>query len=262
MKYTQVIMATLFAGMLLVGCKKDEPSPPAQPSMGPASPTEIAPSKTSEKGAGIDKRSGDTLVAEVSAQVEVPQAKKSEPGPSVALAVEPSAPLMQQSTYGVYLNGTKMGWMELNLKESDGKVVYSTQLEATIRGMGAVSDIKLNESRTYDAKTEALQAIEFEQAAATGSVKISGKRSGDELAWTTSAGGATQTTTLTTADTLRSIKTLRNELKGSKVGDSWNLKVLDASMARDLEVSHTVTKMKHVTSRVSKVVYFMLSRSI
>ena len=101
---------------------------------------------------------------------------------------------MQQSTYGVYLNGTKMGWMELNLKESDGKVVYSTQLEATIRGMGAVSDIKLNESRTYDAKTEALQAIEFEQAAATGSVKISGKRSGDELAWTTSAGG-TQTTT-------------------------------------------------------------------
>ena len=89
MKYTQVIMATLFAGMLLVGCKKDEPSPPAQPSMGPASPTEIAPSKTSEKGTGIDKRSGDTLVAEVSAQVEVPQAKKSEPDPSVALAVEP-----------------------------------------------------------------------------------------------------------------------------------------------------------------------------
>ncbi|MEC8051144.1 MAG: transglutaminase-like domain-containing protein [Myxococcota bacterium] len=244
MKCTQIIMAALFAGVLLGGCKKDEPSPSGQPSMGPASPVEIAPSKEPKKVAELDKGSGDTLIPEVSAQLEVPQTEKSEPETSVPPAVEPSAPLMQQSTYGVYLNGTKMGWMELNLKESDGKVVYSTQLEATIRGMGAVSDIKLIESRTYDVKTEALQAIEFEQAAATGSVKISGRRAGDALAWTTSAGGATQTTTLTTADTLRSIKTLRNELKDSKVGDSWNLKVLDASMARDLEVSHTVTKIE------------------
>ena len=171
MKCTQIIMAALFAGVLLGGCKKDEPSPPAQPSMGPASPVELAPSNEPEKGAGIEKGSVDTPGPEVSAQLEMPRSEKSAPGPSVAPTLEPSAPLMQQSTYGVYLNGTKMGWMELNLKESDGKVVYSTQLEATIRGMGAVSDIKLNESRTYDAKTEALQAIEFEQAAATGSVK-------------------------------------------------------------------------------------------
>ena len=153
-------------------------------------------------------------------------------------------PMHQSSTYGVYLNGSKMGWMELNLKEVDGKVTYSTQLEATIRGMGAVSDIKLNESRTYNAKTEVLESIKFEQAAATGSVKISGKRMGADLNWTTSAGGATQTTILKTADTLKSIKTLRDELKGAKVGDSWNLQVLDASMARDLEVRHHLTQIE------------------
>ena len=153
-------------------------------------------------------------------------------------------PMHQSSTYGVYLNGSKMGWMELSLKEVDGMVTYSTQLEATIRGMGAVSDIKLNESRTYNAKTELLESIEFEQAAATGSVKISGKRMGADLNWTTSAGGATQTTTLKTADTLKSIKTLRDELKKAKVGDSWNLQVLDASMARDLEVRHLLTQIE------------------
>ena len=79
MKCTQIIMAALFAGVLLGGCKKDEPSPPAQPSMGPASPVELAPSNEPEKGAGIEKGSVDTPGPEVSAQLEMPRSEKSEP---------------------------------------------------------------------------------------------------------------------------------------------------------------------------------------
>ena len=244
MKCYQGIIAALFAVVLLGGCQQDKTPSKTQPSSGDEVRKE-ASLKAPKPEATIGKPVGTEMMPSASDTQPVKPADVQASTPiEPAVRLEKQSASNQQSTFGVYLNGTKMGWMELNLKESDGKVVYSTQLEATIRGMGAVSEIKLNESRTYDVKTEALQAIEFEQAAATGSVKISGKLTGDALAWTTSAGGATQTTTLKTADTLRSIKALRNDLKTSKVGDTWNLKVLDASMARDLEVSHTVTKIE------------------
>ena len=228
--------------VMLAGCQaEDQGQTPPQTER----PTPKAPMSSTKPVESSPAIQGDQPSTPAESTKEVVGKAQAPTTASTPVIASPRAkPLSQQSTYGVYLNGSKMGWMELNLKELDGKVVYSTQLEATIRGMGAVSDIKLNESRTYDTKTEVLQAIEFEQAAATGSVKISGKLTGDSLAWSTSAGGATQTTTLTTADTLKSIKTLRDELKNAKVGDSWNLKVLDASMARDLEVRHLLTQIE------------------
>ena len=238
----QLLMAALIVAGLS-GCQKEASSSSEASAQTALDASRQVPQAKPAPSLPAEKQVTDVVVQAVE-----------EPNGSLSGAHEPSIvsnevdrapkPMHQSSTYGVYLNGSKMGWMELNLKEVDGKVTYSTQLEATIRGMGAVSDIKLNESRTYNAKTELLESIEFEQAAATGSVKISGKRMGADLNWTTSAGGATQTTTLKTADTLKSIKTLRGELKKAKVGDSWNLQVLDASMARDLEVRHLLTQIE------------------
>ena len=161
--------------------------------------------------------------------------------PTLATAKQEGAKV---ATYGVYLNGSKMGWMELSLEENDKEVIYKTNLEATIRGMGSVSDIKMTEARIYNTQNEQLQSLEFEQKAATGSVKVIGKRVKDGLSWTTKAGGAEQNTVITSSDSLSSIMTLRDSLRKAKVGDSWKLNILDASMARDLEVIHTLTKIE------------------
>ena len=238
----QLLMAALVVAGLN-GCQKEASSSSEAKSQTALDASRQAPQAEPAPPLPAEKKETDVIIQ----AVEKPAGNLGdalEPSVVSDAVVQATKPTDKTSTYGVYLNGSKMGWMELNLKEVDGKVTYSTQLEATIRGMGAVSDIKLNESRTYNAKTEVLESIEFEQAAATGSVKIRGKRVGAELDWSTSAGGATQTTTLQTADTLKSIKTLRDELKGAKVGDSWNLQVLDASMARDLEVRHLLTQIE------------------
>lgn len=240
----RVLLSAFFLALLL-GCQKKDSATDAQTSVKQSAPAEDS-TQAATPVLQPERPQGEEPGSSSGTPVRLESARGELKAPETEVVVETARPtvLKQKSTYGVYLNGSKMGWMELNLNEADGKIVYSTELQATIRGMGAVSEIKLNESRTYDAKTEALQSIDFEQAAATGSVKISGKRSGDDLAWSTSAGGATTNSTLKTADTLRSIKTLRDELKGAKVGDSWNLKVLDPSMARDLDVRHLLTQIE------------------
>ena len=69
-------------------------------------------------------------------------------------------------TYGVYLNGGKVGWMRTTTQVG-ATVEMGIELHAQVGGMGQVSSIDIEEHRTYGGPEGLLRALAFSQKAAT-----------------------------------------------------------------------------------------------
>ena len=103
--------------------------------------------------------------------------------------------------YGLYVSGQKAGWMRTWLTPGP-RPTLSFHLEATVAGMGHEASVALDERRTFDGKDGLLSAITFSQRAQTGTVRVEGRRRGEQFELIVEAGGAKQRQTLRVAETL------------------------------------------------------------
>jgi hypothetical protein len=139
--------------------------------------------------------------------------------------------------YGVYLNGSKVGWMRSTLAVG-AEVTMAMDLEAAVGGMGQVSRIKVRDERSYDAASGVLTRLAFIQEAATGSVHINGKREGKELVLSISAGKATQTQRFSADTTLEDALAPLRMAESPKVGETRNTHHFDASLQKLVAITH------------------------
>jgi hypothetical protein len=160
--------------------------------------------------------------------------------------------------YGVYVSGQKVGWMRCQLDVGD-TWRFSTVLRAQVAGMGKVSDIELNEARSYDAKTGKLENLEFVQSASTGEVRVSGHREGQHFALGITAGGATKTEQIDIAERLTDAVALFKLAHNPKVGAHAQSVHFDPSIQKSARVEHTVQAIEKrmlggVEARAVKVI--------
>ena len=165
------------------------------------------------------------------------------PAPQAPKPARAEVPLYEQSTlfYGVYLNAHKTGWMKVEMIPSDSQVVLRTHLEAKVGGMGKVSRVVLDETRTYDRKTEALTKLSFEQGTETGSVRVEAKR--DEkgaLQLVVNAGSALTSHTVTTQETLSDAIAVRKLAREGALGKKVVVQQFDPSAMKTMKVEHTL----------------------
>jgi hypothetical protein len=142
-------------------------------------------------------------------------------------------------TYGVYLNGSKVGWMRSTVVV--GRTVdMGLELHASVGGMGQVSSIEIDEKRSYAGPDGRLESISFSQRAATGVVSIEGKREADEMVLAVTAGNATQKERRTARETLRDALASQELARSGKVGATAVAQHFDASLQESMEVKEKV----------------------
>ena len=158
-------------------------------------------------------------------------------------------------TYGIYLNGSKVGWMRSTLKVGK-QVEQGTELQAAVTGMGDTSKVTLTESRSYDVASGQLTTISFSQQAAAGGVKVTGQVTKGRVALTIEAGQATQRQTFAVNDTLQDALAVDRLVAQGKVGASLTVHHFDASMQKQVTMLHTVTSAEdRVLAGVTTKVY-------
>ncbi len=157
--------------------------------------------------------------------------------PDKAPAPASGLPQPSDETYGVYLNGGKVGWMRSTV-EVGREVTLAMELEAKVGGMGQVSRILVRDSRSYDAHSGALVRLAFVQEAATGSVRIDGKREGAELVLRIEAGSAHQTQRFAVDETLEDALAATRLAASAKVGETRSVRHFDASLQKSVAVTH------------------------
>ncbi|MEZ4272637.1 MAG: hypothetical protein R3C68_14770 [Myxococcota bacterium] len=155
-------------------------------------------------------------------------------------------PAAEDAYYGIYLNGIKVGWM-LSRFEAGPKIKISTQLEAAVGGLGQVSSIKLNESRSYDADSGGLLSLAFEQTASTGAVSVHGESKGDGIHLKVSAGGHVSENVVPSKDNLESALATLRMAQTPQLGETRRVEHFDASLMKSIVVEHRV---KSIESRL------------
>ena len=153
------------------------------------------------------------LLASLTPAVACKPAASSTPPPLGGLELPETSDL----TYGIYLNGAKVGWMRSTVTVRD-RVEMGIELHASVAGMGRVSRIELEERRTYGGPDGRLTSLSFSQAAATGAVRIRGERQGEALVVSITAGDATQTQRFVVRETLQDALAAQRLAKSGKVG--------------------------------------------
>jgi hypothetical protein len=156
------------------------------------------------------------------------------PAPVSADEPEPS-----DLTYGVYLNGGKVGWMRATTKVGPS-VEMGIELHASVGGMGQVSTIEIEESRTYAGPGRKLAALAFSQRASTGTVTVRGKREGGDIVLSVTAGNATREQRFPCSESLRDAMALVKLAKTGKVGAVATSEHFDPSLQRSITVTEKV----------------------
>ena len=179
------------------------------------------------------------------ARSSLDQAQREQAPDGGAAPTSAAAPNLEASDhhYGIYLNGHKVGWMRSQTILGPGShptVELKTDLLAQVAGMGQVSEIKLQEYRTYHGTTGALESIDFEQRAATGAVRVQGRRSPEGLLLTVEAGGKVTTQTISETDTLDDATSLMRLAAKRKVGATATSRRFDPSILKSVTVTHRV----------------------
>jgi len=174
-----------------------------------------------------------TLTVLVLASLALARPAAAAPAPAVELP-EPS-----DLTYGVYLNGGKVGWMRTTTKVG-ATVEMGIELHAQVGGMGQVSSIDIDERRAYGVTDGQLQSLAFSQKASTGVVAIEGKRDGNELVLAVSAGGSTSRQRVAVDETLNDAMSLARLAKAGKVGATAVSHHFDPSLQKSVEVREKV----------------------
>lgn len=157
--------------------------------------------------------------------------------PKDALAID--LPTPSDDTYGVYLNDTKVGWMR-TVTKIGATVDVGLELHAAVGGMGQVAKITVTEQRSYDRQTRALVSMAFVQDAATGSVRMQGRRDGQELVLDISAGNATQTQRFAVHETLDDALVPQRLAKAAQLGAKATAQHFDPSLQKNVHVDYTV----------------------
>ncbi len=140
--------------------------------------------------------------------------------------------------YGVYLSGVKVGWMRAQIDV--GKTVeFRITLNAKVAGMGQLSEVTLNEARSYDAKSGALVSLSFSQAASTGKVEVDGRAKDGKLKLTVHA-GETKEQEVPVRETLADAMAITRLATGGRVGATLSAHRFDPSLQKDLSVSYRV----------------------
>ncbi|OGQ87443.1 MAG: hypothetical protein A2289_26595 [Deltaproteobacteria bacterium RIFOXYA12_FULL_58_15] len=162
---------------------------------------------------------------------------------TTADAKKPNLPAAADHHYGIYLNGGKVGWMRSQVIVGN-QVQYRIDLEASVGGMGTVSKVVLCDSRTYDAKSRQLHALEFSQTAATGAVKVEGVREDAGLRLTITAGGSSTTQLVEASDTLDDAMVVERLVSAPRVGAQAVSKRYDPSIQRLVHVEHKISAVE------------------
>lgn len=184
--------------------------------------------------------------AQSAALPNVPVAKNTQ---SAQLPERAEVPLYETSTlfYGVYLGGHKTGWMKVEMLPTGEHVTLKTHLEAKVGGMGKVSRVVLDESRTYHRTTEVLERLSFEQAAETGSVRVEATRASDgNLKLLINAGSAISSKVVSSTETLSHAVALRKLARDGVVGKQVVATQFDPSAMKTMRVEHTLVAAKNM----------------
>ena len=163
-----------------------------------------------------------------------PDAESSPPPKDLGL------PNSEDATYGIYLNGHKVGWMLNRLSVEKQEVRMRTELHASVSGLGNISSIELIEKRSYDPHSGNLRSLAFEQSAATGKVVVQGEATQGRLSLKISAGGNTTQQTVEVTDNLSSSLATYHLAREGKVGAHKTVRHFDGSILKELEVQHRV----------------------
>lgn len=148
-----------------------------------------------------------------------------------------------ERTFGVYMNGIKVGWMTSSLERGES-VVLGTQMRASISGMGRRSKIKLEERRAYDPETGALEHLHFSQKAATGSVDIEGHRKDGGFELEITAGSATKTRDIEKTGTLQDALAVQRMVQAPEVGKTVDVVHFDPSLQKTMKVTHRLAAIE------------------
>lgn len=159
--------------------------------------------------------------------------------------------------YGIYLNGIKVGWMRTRLEVGD-RVEMTTDLEASVGGMGRVSKVSLEESRAYDAASGNLLEVGFSQTAQTGTVRVRGVARGTKMALEIDAGDSRKQQSVTVEETLEDSLVAAKLAKAAKVGSTATSKRFDASIQKVMNAEHRIVAVENrmfggVQARVVKM---------
>ena len=146
--------------------------------------------------------------------------------------------------YGIYLNGAKIGWMNSQVSGTSEAVTVKVRMEARISGMGTVSQIDLEEERTYRASDGLMVGVDFTQSAATGAVTIKGKLVGEALQLEVTAGEVTTGKSAPARESLRDVLLLHKLVAAPQVGSSSEGVRFDPSALKLLKVTHTVNAIE------------------
>lgn len=142
------------------------------------------------------------------------------------------------SYYGVYLQGSKVGWMRQQTSVAD-EIVLSTNLHAEVRGLGSLQKVELVDRRHYSTDGK-LVSLHFEQRAATGATTVEGKVVGDTLILSVTSGGATSEQRTPVNESLRDVIAPLLLAREGKVGATASTQRFDASVLKALETDYRV----------------------
>ena len=210
-KSNRIVLKVLLGGLLLLGSAaavvhSGEPAgPPTAPPIDPKEPAQRP-------------------------KIAAPAPHSSAPG---AADLEPA-----DEYYGVYVSGQKVGWMRMRMRVAPA-VVFSTELHAQVAGMGQVTDITLNEERSYG-DSGALQSINFTQKASTGQVEVLGHEEEGKMHLEVRAGGATHKQDLDVSERLSDSLATYRLARNAKIGATATQQHFDASIQKVVRVNHKI----------------------
>lgn len=161
-----------------------------------------------------------------------------------ALPAEGDSPEDFDYHYGVYLNGSKVGWMRSQMRTHDGAHHLSVALNGAIRGLGKVSKIQLQEERSFWQKDGRLRHVAFSQTAATGTTRTSGRVTAGRLRLKIESGSAVTEEMFTVTDTLASELATSRLARAGTVGATAQSQRFDAGVMRSLTIDHKVLALQ------------------
>jgi transglutaminase/protease-like cytokinesis protein 3 len=142
--------------------------------------------------------------------------------------------------YGIYLNGIKVGWMRTRM-DVGRRVTMKTDLEASVGGMGRVSKVELEESRSYDSSSGRLLELTFSQAAQTGAVRVHGVADGNtKMKLRIEAGASTTEQTVEVNESLDDAMVVDRLARAAKIGSTATSKRFDGSIQKTMNARHEV----------------------
>lgn len=193
----------------------------------------------SEKTAAVDKtRAAQTIAARPGSPRDLTAGSHRDEVTATPRLEEFPALEFGEFFYGVYFNGSKVGWMRRSVELGEA-VVFENEMFAELRGLGATREVRLEESRRYS-RVGALESVSFSQKAENSAATIEGVVQGKTLKLVIEAGGNTSEQTIAVEETLNDFLATERLARHGKPGETATSRHFDASVQRTMVTEHTV----------------------